>query len=253
MPPTVPSTAPRPTPTPPDPPAPQAGLSERLDEVSRAFGDPTRRAIYFEVVDSGSTTVAHIADRFGVHPNVARHHLERLLVDGYLEVAAPEAHSRRGAGRPSKRYVPSAKEVGLGVETAHDEHLLVELLLATLTTLEPADASRLAEQAGAEYGRRLASSSLTPDQQCESHDQLLASVAASLSDHGFAATANPGNDEIVSEACPFGEIAQRFPHVVCALDHGMVRGMVEHLSGTPVEIRQGRSRAQGDAACATSF
>lgn len=243
----------RSTPTPPDPPAAQAGLSERLDEVSRAFGDPTRRAIYFDVVQSGAATVAGVADRFGVHPNVARHHLERLLEDGYLEVAPPQPRTRRGAGRPSKRYVPSTKEVGLGVEAARDEHLLVELLLATLTTLAPADASRLAERAGAEYGRRLASSSLTPDQQCESRDQLLASVAASLSDHGFAATADPGSSEIVSTECPFGELAQRFPHVVCALDHGMVRGMVEHLSGTPIEIRRDRSRAQGDTACATSF
>lgn len=230
------------------------GLSERLDEVSRAFGDPTRRAIYFAVREAADATVTGIAERFGVHPNVARHHLERLLDDGYLEVAPPEEGSRRGAGRPSKRYTVSAKEVGLGVEASHrDEHLLVELLLATLTTLEPADASRLAEQAGVEYGRRLASSSLTPDERCASRDQMLASVAASLSDHGFAASADPASAEIVSHECPFGEIAQRFPHVVCALDHGMVRGMVEHLSGTPVEIRGGRSRAQGDADCVTAF
>lgn len=242
------------TTTPAQPPATSSLLSDRLDEVSRAFGDPTRRAIYFDVVEAGGATVAGVADRFGVHPNVARHHLERLLDDGYLEVAPPDASSRRGAGRPSKRYVASSKEVGLGVEAAHrDEHLLVELLLATLTTLEPVDASRLAEQAGVEYGRRLASSSLTPDERCESRDQLLASVAASLSDHGFAAKADPASAEIVSEECPFGEVAQRYPHVVCALDHGMVRGMVEQLSGTPVEIRRERSRAQGDTACTTSF
>lgn len=238
----------------PQPPAPDSGLSERLDEVSRAFGDPTRRAIYFDVVESPGTTVAEVAERFGVHPNVARHHLERLLDEGYLEVAPADGTGRRGAGRPSKRYVASAKEVGLGIEAAHhDEHLLVELLLTTLTTLEPSEASRLAEKAGVEYGRRLASSSLTAEERCESRDTLLASVAASLSDHGFAAKVDPGSAEIVSEECPFGEIAQRFPHVVCALDHGMVRGMVEHLSGTPVEIRRERSRAQGDAACATSF
>lgn len=236
------------------PPAPTAGLSERLDEVSRAFGDPTRRAIYFDVAEAPGATVAEVAERFGVHPNVARHHLERLLDEGYLDVAPSDGTGRRGAGRPSKRYVASEKQVGLDVDAAHrDEHLLVELLLTTLTTLDPSEASRLAEKAGVEYGRRLASSSLTAEQRCESRDTLLASVAASLSDHGFAAKVDAGAAEIVSEECPFGEIAQRFPHVVCALDHGMVRGMVEHLSGTPVEIRRERSRAQGDAACATSF
>lgn len=246
---TSPSPAPR-----PDRSTVAAGLSERLDEVSRAFGDPTRRSIYFAVREHGDATVSGIADRFGVHPNVARHHLERLLEDGYLAVAPPEEATRRGAGRPSKRYVVSAKEVGFGVEAPHrDEHLLLELLLATLTTLEPADASRLAEAAGVEYGRRLASASMSEDQRSESREQMLASVAASLSDHGFAASADPAGTAIVSHECPFGEVAQRFPHVVCALDHGMVRGMVEQRSGTPVEIRRGHSRAQGDADCVTAF
>jgi len=231
-----------------------ADLSERLDEVSRAFGDPTRRSIWFAARKAGSdgVTVAAVASSFGVHPNVARHHLERLLEDGYLAVAAPSQGTRRGAGRPSKRYVATAKEVAISAPH-RDEHLLVELLLATLTNLDEDQASQLAEEAGAHYGRKLAASSLSPSERECSRQELLASVAAELNEHGFAATADVQHAEIVSHECPFGEIAQRFPHVVCALDHGMVRGMVDSRSGVPVELRRGGSRAQGDPECVTRF
>ena len=37
--------------------------------------------------------------------------------------------------------------------------------------------------------------------------------------------------QIISEQCPFGEAAQQFPHVVCAVDRGMIRGMLAALYG----------------------
>ena len=43
--------------------------------------------------------------------------------------------------------------------------------------------------------------------------------------------ARDGRLAIVSECCPFGETAQRYPHVVCALDRGMIRGMLSGLYG----------------------
>ena len=36
---------------------------------------------------------------------------------------------------------------------------------------------------------------------------------------------------LVAEHCPFGEAAQQYPHVLCAVDTGMVKGMLEGLYG----------------------
>ena len=72
--------------------------------VTSAFGDPTRRQIYlFARERIGGVTAGEVADHFALHPNVARHHLDKLAAGGYVEVFVARA-VHGGAGRPSKRY-----------------------------------------------------------------------------------------------------------------------------------------------------
>ncbi len=63
--------------------------------------------------------------------------------------------------------------------------------------------------------------------------EAIASVAEALTALGFDAHADTKGNElaIVSECCPFGDTAQQYPHVVCALDRGMIRGMLAGLYG----------------------
>ncbi|TPW10216.1 MAG: transcriptional regulator [Acidimicrobiaceae bacterium] len=57
-----------------------------VSAITNAFGDPTRRAIYlFARTTEHGVTAAQVAAQFGLHPNVARHHLDRLAAGGYLE------------------------------------------------------------------------------------------------------------------------------------------------------------------------
>jgi len=78
--------------------------------VTNAFGDPTRREIYLHARDSeNGVTAAEVAERFHLHPNVARHHLDKLAAGGYLDVHVGRVEGA-GAGRPSKRYRASTKE-----------------------------------------------------------------------------------------------------------------------------------------------
>ena len=55
------------------------GFAASVTAITNAFGDPTRRAIYLFVrgVDEG-VTAAEVASEFDLHPNVARHHLDKL-------------------------------------------------------------------------------------------------------------------------------------------------------------------------------
>jgi len=79
-------------------------------------------------------------------------------------------------------------------------------------------------------------------------------IADTLTAHGFAAHAEDrGNaTAVVAEHCPFGDAAAQHP-VICAVDRGLVRGLLAELCGAtpggPIPVVLS-SRARGDDACA---
>jgi predicted ArsR family transcriptional regulator len=206
-----------------------------VSAVTNAFGDPTRREIYLFVRDAGEhgATASEVAERFALHANVARHHLEKLTGGGYLfvEVGRAAGDPARGAGRPSKRYLAGPLDATLALPLKHDD-LLAGLLAGALGALGREQAEALADGVGYRYGLQLAER-MDPTEGHRSVRAALGAVADALTAHGFAAhTEARGNSlAIVSECCPFGETATQYPHVVCALDRGMIRGMLAGLYG----------------------
>ena len=222
-----------------------------VSAVTNAFGDPTRREIYLLARDAGDAgvTAGAVAEHFDLHPNVARHHLEKLTGGGYLTVAGkPPDGPARAAGRPSKRYLAGPLDATLALPLKHDD-LLGGLLVRALDALGTEQAERLADDVGFEYGTTLASR-MDPTESHRSVRAALAAVADALTAHGFAAhtEARDGRLAIVSECCPFGETATQYPHVVCALDRGMIRGMLAGLYGE-TSPRFETSRPDGGEHC----
>jgi predicted ArsR family transcriptional regulator len=221
--------------------------------VTSAFGDPTRREIYLFVRSSpDGVKAAEVAERFALHPNVARHHLEKLAAGGYVDVdlARQMTSGKSGAGRPSKRYVAAQADTHLSFPPRRDD-LLATMLARALERLPADEARELAEEVGYEYGRSIAAR-MEPSEGHRSVKAAVASVADALTAHGFAAHADTRGNvlTLVSEHCPFGEAAQRWPHVLCAVDTGMVKGMLEGLYGTThPELTE--SRPDGDGHCVT--
>lgn len=216
--------------------------------VTSAFGDPTRREIYLFVRSSDEgVRVADVADQFDLHPNVARHHLEKLAGGGYLDV---ELAKHASAGRPSKRYLASPQDTQLQFPPRRDD-LLGTLLARAIEHLPPDQATKLGEEVGYDYGLEVAQR-MEPGDGHRSARYALAAVADALTAHGFAAhaEARDGALTLVAEHCPFGEAAQRYPHVLCAVDRGIVRGMLAGLYGdTQPELES--SRVSGDHHCVT--
>jgi predicted ArsR family transcriptional regulator len=226
-------------------------FSAAVTAITSAFGDPTRRDIYLWARDiDGGVTAGEAAERFELHPNVARHHLEKLAAGGYLEVAS-ERVSTGTAGRPSKRYRATAQAMHLEFPVRHDD-LLVTLLGKALSRLPVAEAEAMAEEVGAEYGRAMAATVQRVDDPARSFRSALHTVADALTAHGFAAHAESrdGRLRIISEHCPFGDAAIEHP-VICAVDRGMVRGMLDALYGD-THPSTDASVAMGDDVCVTS-
>jgi predicted ArsR family transcriptional regulator len=229
-------------------PEQDATFSAAVAAVTAAFGDQTRRAIYISVGEGGTgVTAAQVARRFALHPNVARHHLDKLAAGGYLDVTLE--HAKSGAGRPSKRYRRSAQSTEVPMPP-RPEALVVNLLIRSLALLEPAQAEQLAIEVGEEYGASLASQ-MSPGDSPRSMRAAMAAVADALTAHGFAAHAeeSPLGTSVVRDACPFGSLVIEHP-VLCAVDRGMVQGMLAGLCKDSVPIVLS-SRAYGDAACAS--
>ena len=227
-----------------------AEFGAAVTAITNAFGDPTRRDIYLyarEGVDG--VTAAGAAERFDLHPNVARHHLDKLASGGYLEVAV-ERPEGATAGRPSKHYRVSNPGQPLELPIRQDT-VLIGLLGRTLALLPSDQAEAMAEEVGAEVGRSMAES-LGTDEVHRSFKSAMYAVADALTAHGFAARAErTGGDQlrIVSEHCPFGGVPIEHP-VICAVDRGLVRGMLGALYGD-TETDLSSSLPMGDSVCIT--
>jgi predicted ArsR family transcriptional regulator len=236
--------------TPADVDSEDGRFSAAVVAVSAAFGDPTRRDIFLHVRAEPGLTATEVAVTFSLHPNVARHHLQRLVDGGYLRVET--SRKAPGAGRPSKRFFCVEEELSVGLLQRRDD-LLMRLLAEAMRRLGPAEAEEMAAVVGEEYGRSLASR-MTPSEGQRTVRAAMHVVADTLTAHGFAAHAEDRGDKtaVIADQCPFGEASTTNP-VLCAVDRGMVKGLLAGLCGTasalPVMLS---SRARGDEACTAS-
>jgi predicted ArsR family transcriptional regulator len=173
-------------------------------------------------------TAAQVAAEFSIHANVARHHLDRLADEGYLEIThkRPDGKNGSGAGRPAKCYTATDKEIEVQFP-ARRYDLLADLLIRIVQRLEPERASEIAAEVGREYGIELAGTLSLPE--TAGFDSVLATVQQAMVDVGFAVDTNTTNRQLLMSHCPFGRTAFDHPEVVCSLDRGIVNGLMEAL------------------------
>jgi len=209
-----------------------------IEDLTGALGDPTRRGIYIAVRESPDPmTSSAIAKAFDIHPNVARHHLDRLAQDGYLEVTTRRAEGRTGpgAGRPAKHYTATTKQIDVHYP-ARRMDLLTDLLLQVIGRLDPTAAATVAYDVGFEYGNQLATEVGLPTDEGFAH--AVRAVARAMTGIGFNMRADTDANQLLTSHCPFGDIAVNHPDVVCSLDQGLVSGLLGSIDRTwePVVI-----------------
>ncbi|HEX3392954.1 MAG TPA: helix-turn-helix domain-containing protein [Acidimicrobiales bacterium] len=205
--------------------------------VLKALGDNTRYAIYLELARARSPrSTAEVADLLGLHPNTVRPHLEQMRAVGLLAV---EADARGSVGRPLHRYALAPDAPSLGLE-APAFPLLAAMLtrLAARAAIAPDDAAA----AGAEQGRALAAATqglaaATPAAGAPEGRRCVAALSSTLADLGFDPATGDGGTAvtIAFTHCPFRELAEAHPEVVCHLHRGLIEGFVEQLGGASVD------------------
>ena len=226
-------------------------FDQQIADLAATLGDATRRGIYVTVRESTEpVTASQISEMFDIHANVARHHLDRLVSDEYLQVTRkrPSGRTGPGAGRPAKHYEPTRKNVSVQFP-ARRYDLLAELLLRVIERIAPDNAAEVADEIGREYGRELAAEIGFPEDS--GYDTAAIAVASALMGVGFEVEARPDDHELVTRFCPFGESAKNHPAIVCQLDQGLVTGLLEGTKQIPAAIVSAHSTEEGD--CVTTI
>jgi predicted ArsR family transcriptional regulator len=207
-------------------PAGQAGSPRPPGlDLLKALGDNTRYAIYLELARSPRPlSTADVADVLDLHTNTVRPHLERMREVGLLEVTTS---SQGDVGRPQHRYSLAPDAPWLGLEPS-------PLPMLARVVLSAAHASGLGPDemldAGRDQGRADAA-------RWPADTDALGALADEQARLGFDPTVLVGEDSaVVAFAhCPFRELAQEHPELVCTLHCGLVEGLVEELGGATVE------------------
>lgn len=192
----------------------------------KALGDNTRYAIYLELARAESAlSTADIAESLDLHPNTVRPHLERMREVGLLDV---EVEGRGAVGRPQHLYSLAADAPSMGLEPS-SFRMLARLTTAVAAVADlPADVvARVARPDGARAALERGAEPNT----------CVAALTAELADLGFdpAVAQDGGATTIAFSRCPFRELAEQFPDLVCHLHRGMVEGFVESVGGASVE------------------
>ena len=187
--------------------------------VRRALADPHRVRIVEELrAAPGGHDVRELGRRLGLHENTVRWHLG-LLGDAGLVESRPAANGK--PGRPRMLY---ALRPGAEQPAGRDGHRLLATVL-TGTVARVPDGEQRAEDAGRAWGRYLVR---RPSPLAAIGDEeAVAVVTRLLDDEGFAAEAH--GPEIHMRRCPFHELAETNPEVVCSVHRGLMAGALEEL------------------------
>ena len=198
---------------------------DRDHELSAVLADDTRYRIYRVIAESPGedVTVADIAQRFDLHPNVARMHLSKLEQAGFL---ATDLRRTSGGGRPAKLYRLSDLVVTFGFPPRRYE-LLSRLALGALAAGgSREDALGVCREAGAAEGRRaLAGEAAAP----RDRDAAAALVARVAEDQGLLPEVAWQEQAlaVVVHNCTFRELSGADPDLVCAMHRAFLEGVLE--------------------------
>ncbi len=186
------------------------------------LGDSRARVLRVLQTAGAPLGVDAIATSVGLHPNTARFHLDGLVEQGLAERSS---ENRDAPGRPRALYAATAEGIPSG---RRSYRLLAQILTSYLgsTSRHP---EKAALKAGEEWGRYLANG----PEPFHRVDAAAATrqLTTALDDIGFApepVTAGRKR-QILLHHCPFREVADAHPEVVCTVHLGLMRGILAEL------------------------
>jgi predicted ArsR family transcriptional regulator len=207
-----------------------------------AIGNPElREALRFARSQARPVSADELGAAQGVHRNVARSRLERLVSAGLLEAGYERRTGRTGpgAGRPAKVYAVVPELTALEFPARRYESLLGLLVDALPGTRRP---ERLRE-IGLRFGEQLAETAgLRPTRNVGAGFERMCEAVRSL---GYQASVDEVSERgavIATPTCPLRPLVRARPDAA-EIDRGMWQGLAAHaLEGVTVDRVQCETR-----------
>ena len=222
---------------------------EQTLKITNVLSDPTRYYIYQHVTKQhNEVTVQDIADRFEIHPNVARLHLSKLED---INLLTSETKKTGKGGRPSRLYRLSDDVIQLHFPF-RDYKLLSKIAIQTMMRLGETGIEALYET-GKEFGKELieSNSNSIPNKSAAFEEKLhILKHAATIA--GFSPVFEPSDDQTQVHFqifnCPFKEVAISHPETICKMHSAFLKGMFSALF-TDVELIESSNMLNGCQTC----
>ena len=211
-----------------------------------ALAEPARRALYLYVVAQPEPVSRdQAAEGAGLPRHTAKFHLDKLVADGLLDTGYRRLSGRRGpgAGRPTKLYRRSSRQVAVTLPPRHYD--IAGQILARAVE----DAARdgvpvlqAVERAAVEAGHRLGAAQRLRDEGAAAasgaavaldHTAALEDVAAVLAAHGYEPRVQ--GDRVVLANCPFHALAREHTALVCGMNLHLITALLEELGRRDLE------------------
>lgn len=190
-----------------------------------ALAEPARRALYLYAaaqIEPVSREQAAAACELPLHS--AKFHLDRLVEEGLLEVEYRRLSGRTGpgAGRPSKLYRRSDREVSVSLPERHYD-LVGDVLAAAIeeSTRAGVPVQRAVVSVAGDRGRAMAVAA-APGGVTE-----IDRTAEVLAGQGYEP--HRREDDLCLSNCPFDRLAREHVELVCGMNLGLVGGVLEGL------------------------
>lgn len=203
-------------------------FAEHISGVA-VLAEPVRRDLYLYVVSEPEPVSR---DRASVGVGVARHtakfHLDKLVQEGLLDTEFKRLSGRRGpgAGRPTKLYKRSARQVSVTLperrydlagqlmaraidDCVHEGTAVVDALHAAAADLGGTLGDQVREHVGARPSR----------------ERLVAAVCGTLAAHGYEPRRQ--GEDITLANCPFDALAREHTELVCGMNLALVGAVAD--------------------------
>lgn len=191
----------------------------------RALAGASRvRVLEYLRARGAAVPATEVARHVGLHANTVRLHLDHLTDVG---LAARAAEPRTGPGRPRLLYsaVPPPSPA-----VAEDGYASLAGVLAGQLEATGRSDERAAD-AGRAWGRALTPPLRDPVAVPAATERLV----RLMDGLGFAPVAAADGDAIDLHRCPFRQVAEQHPGVVCGVHLGLMQGVLEDL-GAPLRV-----------------